>query len=304
MTTKTIIFTIVASLIGITANPQQKGVQKGDQLFLEYKALLPADLQVKRPVQGLAIHKNYGFSLRDGGMCVILDLKRKKYVNSFTMEGNVSHCNNAGFGKEKYSKESQFPLLYISECRGQRCCYVTDITLEGSRIVQKIFYDSDEFKIAMDWVVDAENGYIYVYGGKHYGTKYLKKLPLPKLSDSDENGEVHFTKADVLQEIAIEGVSIAQGSKIHKGKAYLPDGCSPNGNKLHVIDLKTGRKLAEILYSDQKNEPEGLDFKGKTLYTVFHPVGEPARNSVIYRTTLFESGGRWFKPGRDHLNEQ
>lgn len=286
MLLKTIILTAMALLTTAIAFAQKTVSPKVEKLFLQYNDALPANLNTKRPVQGFAIYKNYGFSLRDKGMCVILDLNKKEYVNSFMLEGNTSHCNNAGFGSEKYSKDSQFPLLYVSECMGSRCCYVTDITLQGSRIVQKIFYDSEEFKIAMDWIVDAHNGYIYIYGGKHYSTKYLKKFRLPRLSDSDQNGEVHLTPADVLQEIAIEGISIAQGSKIHEGKAFLPDGCSPKGNKLHIVDLETGKKLAEYFYSDQKNEPEGLDFKGRTLYTVFHPVGEPARNAVIYKTVF------------------
>ena len=280
------LFIGAAVLAGTAAFAQDSLKFKSDELFLEYDNVLPQDLKVKGPVQGFAIYKNYGFSLRNRGMCVVLDLKKGKYVNSFMLEGNKSHCNNAGFGKEKYSKDSQFPLLYITECMGKRCCYVTDITLEGSKIVQKIFYDSDEFRVAMDWVVDAENNCIWVYGGKHFGTKYLKKLPLPKLSDSDENGEVHYTREDVLQEIVIEGLAIAQGSKIRKGKAYLPDGCSREGNKLHVINLKTGEKEGVYYYADQLNEPEGLDFKGKYLYTVFHPVRKTIRYSMIYKTRL------------------
>jgi hypothetical protein len=280
------LFIGAAVLVGTAAFAQDSLKFKSDELFLEYDNVLPQDLKVKGPVQGFAIYKNYGFSLRNRGMCVVMDLKKGEYVNSFMLEGNKSHCNNAGFGKEKYSKDSQFPLLYITECMGKRCCYVTDITLEGSKIVQKIFYDSDEFRVAMDWVVDAKNNFIWVYGGKHFGTKYLKKLPLPKLSDSDENGEVHYTKEDVLQEIVIEGLAIAQGSKIRKGKAYLPDGCSREGNKLHVINLKTGEKEGVYYYADQLNEPEGLDFKGKYLYTVFHPVRKTIRYSMIYRTRL------------------
>ena len=275
-----------AVLCGTAAFAQDSLKFRTDELFLEYDNVLPKDLKVKGPVQGFAIYKNYGFSIRNRGMCVILDMKKGEYVNSFMLEGNKSHCNNAGFGKEKYSKESQFPLLYITECMGKRCCYVTDITLEGSKIVQKIFYDADEFKVAMDWVVDAENNCIWIYGGKHFGTKYLKKLPLPKLSDSDENGEVHYTKEDVLQEIVIEGLAVAQGSKIKNGKAYLPDGCSREGNKLHVINLKTGKKEAVYYFNDQLNEPEGLDFKGKYLYTVFHPVTKTIRYSMIYKTKM------------------
>ncbi len=258
---------------------------KSDDLVLEYDKVLPQDLKVKGPVQGFAISGDYGFSLRNRGMCVVLNMKDNSYVNSFMIEElGKAHCNNAGFGKEKFSKESEFPLLYITECMGKRCCYVTDITKEGAKVVQKIFYDADEFKVAMDWVVDAKNGFIYIYGGKHFGKKYLKKLPLPKLSDSDANGEVHFTKEDILQEIEIDGLAIAQGSKIHKGKAYLPDGCSREGNKLHVIDLKTGKKVAVYYYKDQLNEPEGLDFKGNRLYTVFHPVKKHMRHSMIYKT--------------------
>ena len=87
---------------------------KSDELVLEYDKVLPADFKVKGPVQGFAINGNYGFSLRDKGMCVVLDLKNNAFVNAFTIdELKKAHCNNAGFGKEKYSKESQFPLLYI-----------------------------------------------------------------------------------------------------------------------------------------------------------------------------------------------
>ena len=187
MKTTGITVTLILLLMGTTIQAQDIMLPAKDELFLEFDKMLTADLETKRPVQGFAIYKNYGVSLRDKGMCVIFNLKTREYINSFQLEGNTSHCNNAGFGKEKYSKDSQFPLLYVAECRGQRCCYVTDITLEGSRIVQKIFYDSDEFRIAMDWAVDAENGYIYIYGGKHYGTKYLKKLPLPKEACSRSN---------------------------------------------------------------------------------------------------------------------
>ena len=58
------------------------------------------------------------------------------------------------------------------------------------------------------------------------------------------------------------------------------------GNKLHVINLKTGEKEGVYYYADQLNEPEGLDFKGKYLYTVFHPVRKTIRYSMIYRTRL------------------
>lgn len=289
----TALTTSLLLLATLSSPAQEKKIEKlpgippsKSELVYDYDNVLPEDIQLKGAPQGFAISERYGFSLRNRGMCIVLDMKKNEYVNSFMLEGNTSHCNSAGFGKEKYSKDSMFPLLYVCECLGQKSCYVTDITTEGSKIVQRLFYDSDEFKIAMDWIVDAENGFIYVYGGRHFGTKYLKKLPLPKLSDSDENGEVHFTKDDVLQTIEIEGLMISQGSVIKGGKAYLPDGCSPYGNKLHIIDLATGEREAVVDFQDQENEPEGLAFKGKWLYVVFHNITESIRHTMMYRMKI------------------
>lgn len=296
MNMKYLIKALVAHVLMLSAlavSAQEKKIEKipgvppaKSELVFDYDTVLPEGIEVKGAPQGFAISGKYGFSLRNRGQCLVFDLKKNKLVNSFKLEGNTSHCNSAGFGKVKYSKDSKFPLLYVCECTGQRSCYVTDITTEGSKIVQRLFYDSDEFKIAMDWIVDAENGFIYVYGGRHFGPKYLKKLPLPKLSDSDENGEVHFTKDDVLQTIEIEGLMISQGSVIKGGKAYLPDGCSPYGNKLHIIDLATGKKVSVVDFQDQVNEPEGLAFKGKWLYVVFHNVTETIRHTLMYRMKI------------------
>lgn len=89
------------------------------------------------------------------------------------------------------------------------------------------------------------------------------------MSDSDENGEVHFTKDDVLQTIEIEGLMISQGSVIKDGKAYLPDGCSPYGNKLHIIDLATGEREAVVDFRTRKTSLKDLLSKenGSTSYS-------------------------------------
>ena len=178
----TALTTSLLLLATLSSPAQEKKIDKlpgippsKSELVYDYDNVLPEDIQLKGAPQGFAISGRYGFSLRNRGMCIVLDMKKNEYVNSFMLEGNTSHCNSAGFGKEKYSKDSMFPLLYVCECLGQKSCYVTDITTEGSKIVQRLFYDSDEFKIAMDWIVDAENGFIYVYGGRHFGTKIPEK---------------------------------------------------------------------------------------------------------------------------------
>ena len=151
-----------------------------------------------------AIYGNYAFQFRNKGQCHVIDLKKKKVINTFNLKGNKSHCNNANFGLIKYNKNSEFPLLYISECKGSKGCMVTDIRLDGTNtIVQRIYYDDDaenDYEY-MDWTLDKENGFIYTFGspidGLQTGKKILRKFRLPQLSDSDANGEVHFKKWSV-----------------------------------------------------------------------------------------------------------
>ena len=158
-----VFFAIIALLWSFVAMAQPAAPLGKAERVCNVDDLLPHHIEVKGSTQGFAIHGNYAFSMHDGGECVILDIKRRRYVNHFAVEGNTGHCNNASFGLEYYSKESAFPLFYVSECRGQRACYVNDITLHGSRLVQKIFYSGDEINGPCDWAVDAERGLLYLY---------------------------------------------------------------------------------------------------------------------------------------------
>ena len=108
------------------------------ECVMNVEDILHAQVEINGTTQGFAIYGRYAFSMHDKGQCVIIDLKRNRFVNTFVIEGNTGHCNNASFGVERYSKKSQFPLLYVTECRGERACYVNDITTEGARLVQKI----------------------------------------------------------------------------------------------------------------------------------------------------------------------
>jgi acid phosphatase (class A) len=246
----------------------------------------PAEEEVTGSTQGFAMQGNYAFVLHDKGRLCIFDMKKKKMVANYLLEGNSSHCNNACFGVEKASRRSQFPLLYIASCGGENCCYVTDVSLKGSQIVQKIYYTGTDYAGTIDWCLDAENGIIYTYGGRNGGYKLLKKFRLPKLADSDANGEVHLTDADVLDVTRIDkGINIWQGSIVRGRYAYLPDGYAPHDLLLHVVDLKEKRiVLSRDLY-DLKDEPEGICLTDDYAYVVFHTAGEP-RHSKLWRFTL------------------
>ena len=246
----------------------------------------PENEIVTGSTQGFAMYGRYAFVLHDKGRLCIFDMKKQKMVANYMLEGNTSHCNNACFGVEKASSRSQFPLLYIASCGGENCCYVTDVNLKGSQIVQKIFYTGTDYAGTIDWCLDAENGFIYTYGGRNGDYKLLKKFRLPRLADSDDNGEVHLTDADVLDVTRIDtGINIWQGSIVRGRFAYLPDGYAPHDLLLHLVDLQDKKIVLSRNLNDLKDEPEGICLTDDYAYVVFHTSSEP-RHSKLWRFSL------------------
>ena len=257
------------------------------EFICDFADWTPDDETVTGSTQGFAMHDRYAFVLHDKGRICIFDMKKKKMVGNFMLDGNSSHCNNACFGVEKASRKSKFPLLYIASCGGENCCYVTDISLTGSKIVQKIFFDGSGYAGTIDWCLDAENGFIYTYGGRNGDYKLLKKFRLPRLADSDANGEVHLTDADVLDETRLDsGINIWQGSIVRGRYAYLPDGYAPHRLYIHVVDLEKKKIiLSKDITETVVDEPEGICLTPDHAYVVFHTSREP-RHSKLWRFSL------------------
>ena len=239
-------------------------------------------IQLKGPMQGLAVYGRYAVALRHGGQCLLLDLRKKSCIAAFQLEGNTTHCNNASFSSTiLQDKEVQptLPLLYVSSCYGDKACHVTRIGSQGSTTVQRIYFDSPSFPVAQDWCVDADSGYLYAFGGRKGGMMYLKKFVLPSVTA--DVSEVHLTDSDVIRTIPITCVKVAQGSKIKDGHAYLPDGDSPGNYWLHVVDLATGQEVRTIDLNPIGLEPEGVDVRGRWIYVSFN-TSDPKENT-IYR---------------------
>lgn len=256
------------------------------EFICDFADWTPENEKVTGSTQGFALYDKYAFVLHDKGRLCIFDMKKKKMVANYMMEGNTSHCNNACFGVEKASRKSPFPLLYIASCGGENCCYVTDVTMKGSQVVQKIFYTGTDYAGTIDWCLDAENGFIYTYGGRNGDYKLLKKFRLPKLSDSDENGEVHLTDADVLDVTRIDkGINIWQGSIVRGRFAYLPDGYAPHELFVHVVDLDEKRIALSKNITDLVDEPEGICLKDGYAWVVFNTADGP-RHSRLWRFSL------------------
>lgn len=286
-------FVLLASLVFVCASVFAQ-VKIKDAKALPLKAERVADLadwtpnsvEIKGSTQGMAMNKEYVVVLHDNGMCCIYDMKKKALVSAFMLEGNTSHCNNAFFGKEKYSKKSKFPLLYVSECRGKHACLVTDISFDGGKIVQKIYYEGTDYPGSIDWCADVKNGFIYTFGGRNGSFKLLKKFKMPTLADSDENGEVHLKDSDVLDVTRIEsGINIWQGSYVMGDFAFLPDGYAPHDRLLHIVNLKTKQLERTENINALVDEPEGIDIHGKWVYVVFHTSRQP-KHSKLWRFSL------------------
>ena len=238
---------------------------------------LPEGVELHSTMQGMALYGRYAVTLRDGGQCLILDLKKKCCVGSYYLDQNTTHCNNASFTSKETYKGSPFPLLYVSSCYGDKACLVTQLGFDTSILVQKIFFDSDRFRIAQDWCADADNGFLYAFGGKRGGTMYLLKFLLPPT----DKAEIHLTEKDILETTPINCVSVAQGSKIKSGYAYLPDGNRPGSYFLHIIELGTGREVRTIDLNPLDMEPEGIDIRGRWIYVSFHTPNP--KDNCIYR---------------------
>lgn len=275
-----ITFILLLSSLAVVAQPTKRTL--GEREFVcNVNDLLPSDVEIKGSTQGLAIYGNYAFSMHDRGQCVVIDLKKLRFVNTFLVEGNIGHCNNASFGREYYSKESQFPLFYVSECRGDRACYVNDITSTGSRLVQKIFYSGQEINGPCDWAVDAEKELLYMYCtiGK---VRMLMWFKLPRLEDSNEQGEVHLYLKDSLGSIPAGEIKIPQGSHITNKYIFLPEGVPSRGTALNVINRHSAKQLIHLDLTDTGLEPEGVATRKRWLYLSLHTPAQP-RHNIIYR---------------------
>ena len=256
-------------MMPLSAQQPLSQVDDGEVVIARLGGLMPDTVTLVGSLQGMAIHGRHAYLLRDKGQCVVIDLKRKRFVTAFQLPDNHSHCNNAAFGKGRK------PLLYVSECFGKKRCLVTDVFSPERRVVQTIRHQTPHF--AQDWCVDAENGFLYAYSGVRGGPMQLKKFPLPPAgSDS-----VELHDAEMLESCPVSCVKVAQGSKIHRGCAFLPDGDEAGNFFLHVIDLEKQTELYRLDLNRIGCEPEGVDIKGRWLYVSFH-TPDPADN-MVYR---------------------
>lgn len=237
--------------------------------------------------QGFAIHGNSAFLFNNTGLCRIYDLKTRQLVADLVLDSTApeNHANCADFGVEFPEGNSEYPALYVSECYGERRCFVESITAKGSKLIQTLRVKTGGWEdYSFDWYIDREKKHIYtlsfnkevnLIGAKTKMREYLvTKLPLPPLSA----GDVVFTQKDILEQFTISFPQLSQGGTIRGAYLYLPVGHkkpNPDAKKkktdkrdraLLVVNLRTKQIEKTIDLNDSLElEPEDASFHSNRL---------------------------------------
>jgi len=259
-----------------------------------------ADLQgvTGQSYQGMAIWGDYVVSLQNTGQATIYRLSADglEKLNQFPLASQMkeNHANVAFFGKERYDKTDEFPLLYVSQCSKQRygdmkdVCFVERISLtKAPKLVQTIVLDDEEglFGYALQWMIDRKRGLLIGYGntvenmgkGNRWRTMTFK---MPKLSDGEV---VHLNPKDALENYCIQDLDprfpsnhIGQGACVIKDQMFIPIGLGTEKHPsiLYVWNLRK-KRLDHIINFQQQvpHEFEDCEPHGRDLIMQTNGMG-------------------------------
>ena len=234
----------------------------------------------REAAQGMAIYKDSAFLFNNTGIVRLYNLKTKAFISEFLLDTAApeNHSNCALFGVEFPEGNHAYPALYVSECYGQRRCFVHDVSAAGAKLIQtlQIRGGGTEDK-AFDWYVDKEKKFLYAIAisretsAKDNTRDYLiTKLPLPTLAQ----GDVTFTKKDFIEQFTITFRHLSQGGVIRGDYLYMPVGRQipadpkkdPKDRAVFLVNLRTKQIEKTIDLNDSVPvEPEDADFHGDKL---------------------------------------
>lgn len=254
------------------AMPNQSAANYGKYLVLvaeRLEKIMLYDLEEKRPVY-------------------TLNLSKSDIVDNPT----TSHCNQCCFGREKYSKKDDFPLLYVSQRAPRKSdgAYLDVLRIVTYKSEKKKI---DSFKVQRvqrihfpvmsdvncmgnpNAVIDINRNILYTYSRNNNSkvSNYLKavvssyKLPLLfKMGIIQEN--VFLTDADLLNQFYYDfSLLNAQGGFYRKGTIYFAQGYPSKKPELNYVyfrgldSKKTSERVKlDMLKDGFRDEPEGCWF--------------------------------------------
>ena len=202
--------------------------------------------------------------------------------------GNIlPHANVSCFGKKLYSKDSLFPLLYVSQWdwNGDRGVLVYDIKSDFSaELVQFISPAHINKSIIgagdIDWVVDFDSDIMYALAYKKAGAstiiegneEIITAFPLPDIGRKT----VMLEEKDIIDNYRCKVLSYSQDKVFKDGKIFIVAGGNDSAisfmNKIYVLDLARKQIREEYgitRYAIGISEPEGLGFWGDRLIMTY-----------------------------------
>lgn len=240
--------------------------------------------------QGMAMYDDYIVSLQNTGWATIYRMKDNglEKLHQFPLGSQMpeNHANVAFFGREKYDRRDQFPLLYVSQCSKQRyrgmkdVCFVERISLTSPpQLVQTIVLDDADglFGYALQWMIDRKNGLLVGYGntvenmGKGNRWRTIT-FPMPRLS---QGPVVHLSPRDAIENYCIQDLDprfpanhIGQGACIKGDQMYIPVGVGTEKQPsvLYVWNMRK-KRLDNIvnMQSQVPHEFEDVERRHKDL---------------------------------------
>ena len=228
----------------------------------------------------------------DNPACIVYDLITGEKIQEMDVpHGYYSHNNSAVFGSEKYDKNDEFPLLYLSTLQrvtGQptldvfritgtrgnyQCELVQTITIESSYREPTCFIDKQENMLYVAWITGEVDTF--------------EKYSLPKLSDGNNIVIPVSSKLDTftISNRYPYGTTIGepeQGGEIYRGKLYYAMGFKSCA-WLIVIDLQKKEIVSSIDFTGigLDYEPEGAFVWNGYLCVPFNESGKVVRFSFM-----------------------
>ena len=261
------------------------------------------------------VWNNYLFRFDADGSCYVYDIKQLNKCDSETVElKEIStfwldrieelkpHSNSVMFGKEYYSPEDEFPLLYTNIYNNysgadnplKGVCLVYRLQRNGSEFLTTLVQlieigfvedsrywkssdDREDIRPYGNFAIDTENGIYYAFTMRDESntTRYFS-FDLPKVSDGviDEQygiKKVTLKTCDINDYFDCEYHRFVQGATFHKGKIYSLEGFTDNKENppaMRIIDVKDKKQIqfVDFVKMGLYIEPELIDFENDVCY--------------------------------------
>jgi len=246
-----------------------------EELFDIYDILDSTEIG-EQSIQGSAIYGNYLIQFFNRGYLAIIDLENETLIKKLLVPNTSSgyHANNVNFSNYWIDGNTDFPLLYVSECYGSHRVFVYSLSYEGITLIQTISFNGSGYESSnrYDWFLDNENDLIYTLGNtENHDTADSNKILITCFKlPSPEEGDVILNNEDVIDSFYNNDIYIYQGSFVISSKVYCLFGIiNPIGYTIiDLINQKT--TLIVNMESDFKDEPEGISRDNEGLVIVFY----------------------------------